>query len=36
MCDYPYRIVYRLRGGAAEVIAIVHTSRRPGYWRDRI
>ncbi|MGE3273454.1 MAG: type II toxin-antitoxin system RelE/ParE family toxin [Chloroflexota bacterium] len=32
---FPFMIVYRLDGGAVQVIAIAHTGRRPGYWRDR-
>ena len=36
MTDYPYLLVYRVRGDILQVIAIAHTSRRPGYWRDRL
>ena len=33
---YPFRIVYRSSGAAnCLVVAIAHTSRRPGYWRAR-
>jgi plasmid stabilization system protein ParE len=32
---YPYRIVYRIREEDIYVVAVAHTSRRPGYWRDR-
>jgi toxin ParE1/3/4 len=32
---FPYRIVYRIREGDIYVVAVAHTSRRPGYWRDR-
>ena len=33
---YPYQIVYRIDGETILIIAIAHTSRRPGYWRKRI
>ena len=32
---FPYRIVYRIREDDIYVIAVAHTSRRPGYWRGR-
>lgn len=32
---YPFRIVYRLGGDELEILAVSHTSRRPGHWRDR-
>lgn len=32
----PFQIIYRGRSGLIEIIAISHTSRRPGYWRDRL
>ena len=34
--DFPYLVVYRERRSVIEVIAIAHTSRRPGYWRGRL
>ncbi|MBI5948030.1 MAG: type II toxin-antitoxin system RelE/ParE family toxin [Chloroflexi bacterium] len=33
---YPYVIVYRLRGDELLVVAVAHTSRKPGYWRARL
>jgi len=33
---FRYGVIYRIRGGQAEVIAIAHDSRRLGYWRDRL
>jgi plasmid stabilization system protein ParE len=33
--QFPYKIVYRVRGHDVYVVAIAHTSRRPGYWKDR-
>lgn len=33
---FKYAVVYVLEDGWATVIAVAHTSRRPGYWRDRL
>lgn len=33
---FRYGVVYRIRDGQVEVIAIAHDSRRLGYWRDRL
>jgi plasmid stabilization system protein ParE len=32
---FPYQIVYRVRENDLYVIAIAHTSRRPGFWQGR-
>jgi plasmid stabilization system protein ParE len=32
---FRYAVIYRIRGEQAEILAIAHDSRRPGYWRDR-
>ena len=32
---YPYIVVYRELGEWTEILAVAHTSRRPGYWRNR-
>lgn len=32
---FRYGVIYRIRGEQAEVLAIAHDSRRPGYWRNR-
>ena len=32
---FPYKIVYRVRETDIYVVAVAHTSRRPGYWRGR-
>lgn len=32
---YPFIIVYRALGATVQVIAVAHTSRRPGYWQHR-
>ena len=33
---FPYWIVFAERPGQLYVLALMHTSRRPGYWRKRI
>jgi plasmid stabilization system protein ParE len=33
---FPFSVVYMLRGGCVEVIALAHHRRRPGYWVGRI
>lgn len=33
--SYPYLIVYRFRRSVVQVVAVAHTSRRPGYWAKR-
>ena len=33
---YPFSLVYILRGGDVEVVAVAHGRRRPGYWRSRL
>ena len=32
---FPYKVAYRIRDEDIYVVAIAHTSRRPGYWMDR-
>jgi len=33
---FPYLLVFREGSGGAEIIAVAHGRRRPGYWRDRL
>lgn len=33
---FPYLVVYRTRPDDSYVVAVAHTSRRPGYWKDRL
>lgn len=35
MRRFPYNVIYRLAGGAIQVLAIAHQRRRPGYWKRR-
>ena len=32
---FPYLIIYRLEGAFLHVLAVAHTSRKPGYWVPR-
>jgi len=32
---FPYLIVYRVEGSFLHVLAVAHTSRKPGYWEFR-
>ena len=33
---FPYIVVYQDRPEECLIVAVAHTSRRPGYWRKRI
>lgn len=33
---FPYRVVYAIIENSLFIIAVAHTSRRPGYWQDRV
>jgi len=32
---FPYALVFRIRGDELQVLAVMHMSRRPGYWKER-
>lgn len=32
---FPYALVFRIGGDEVQVIAVMHMSRQPGYWKDR-
>ncbi len=32
---FPYLLIYRIAGPEVIVVAVAHTSRKPGYWRRR-
>lgn len=32
---YPYVLVYLIGEQEIDILAVAHTSRRPGYWKDR-
>ncbi len=33
--QFPYALIYRLRGDVVSVGAVMHLRRRPGYWKAR-
>ena len=33
---FPFAVIYRVGQEAIQVIALMHLSRRPGYWKKRI
>jgi plasmid stabilization system protein ParE len=33
---FPFKILYRVRGGEVEVLAVAHNRRRPTYWLGRL
>ena len=35
LSHFPFSLVYRLRNGEIEVVAVAHHFRQPGYWRIR-
>ena len=35
LARFPYRLVYRVRDDDIYIVAIAHTSKRPGYWKNR-
>lgn len=36
MRRFPYSMVYTAHGEKVVVVAVAHTSRSPGYWRQRV
>jgi len=32
---FPYVVAYRIRPEDVYIVAVAHTRRRPGYWKDR-
>ena len=34
--DFPYRVVYFAADDLLMIVAVAHSKRRPGYWRDRV
>ncbi len=35
MRRFPYGVIYTMAGEQIRVLAVAHSSRRPGYWRRR-
>jgi hypothetical protein len=36
LARFPYVVYYVIQGDEVRLVAFGHTSRRPGYWRDRL
>jgi toxin ParE1/3/4 len=32
---FPYAVLYTVEGGGILILAVMHCSRRPGYWKKR-
>ncbi len=32
---FPFSVIYKLNGGTIFIVAIMHNSRKPGYWKER-
>jgi hypothetical protein len=32
---FPYVLIFRIRGDEIQVAAVMHTSRKAGYWENR-
>lgn len=35
LARFPFNVVYRIEDDVIHIEAVAHTSRRPGYWRER-
>jgi toxin ParE1/3/4 len=33
---FPFTLIYRERASGIQIVAVAHTSRRPGYWKQRL
>ena len=34
--EFPYALLYRVWNEQIEILAVMHLSRKPGYWADRL
>src|SRR5271154_5497736 len=34
--QFPFILIYREQASAIQIMAVAHTSRRPGYWKERL
>jgi plasmid stabilization system protein ParE len=32
---FPFNLVFRIKGGTIEIVAVAHQRRRPSYWKNR-
>ena len=33
---FPYQLIYAIDGDLISILALMHQSRKPGYWRERL
>ena len=33
---FPYLVLYRMKAGVIEILAVAHARRKPGYWKNRL
>jgi toxin ParE1/3/4 len=33
---FPYFVIYEVANGRIQIMAVMHTSRRPSYWKSRL
>lgn len=36
VAGFPFKVLYSLEGDTILVVAVMHHSRKPGYWRERL
>lgn len=36
LSKFPFSVIYRFNGSTVFVVAVMHNSRKPGYWIERI
>lgn len=36
VAGFPFKLLYSIEGEAILIVAVMHQSRRPGYWRKRL
>ncbi len=36
LSKFPFSVIYRTKNGAIFIVAVMHNSRKPGYWYERI
>jgi plasmid stabilization system protein ParE len=34
--QFPFLLIYRVQPAGVQIVAVAHTSRRPGYWKARL
>ena len=34
--QFPFLLIYRVQPTGVQIVAVAHTSRRPGYWKPRL